>query len=394
MTILDPAVLILIPIILFFTNKKNLFFSLSAIFVVLILSGIAKEEIKKVKIKDSSIVLLFDTTYSMATKDLKPNRLEYAKKQAVKFIKQIDIPIAIFNFNSEVHLLSLPTTDKKKLISQILKLKPIKAHTDIAMAINKIKSLTNSKTTIILISDGGEKKIKGNFILWGFATKKGGQIPGFNVVSKLNIIGNKFFAYNQVDKLLQYVKHNKQYIQKTIKIYKPTAFIFAIFAFISFVIGIAIDRLKLLIIIVFLFPIQIKANDTLACFYEYIGLKNLAFKEFKKGKSDLAKIKTAIFYLQKKDYKNALKKLNDVKNYPKKNYLKALILTKLKRYNEAYEILKNTPLDKNGIKLYNILSSYIKNKEKSKYKTKIYQIHIDKQNKSRNFSLPSKDHLW
>ena len=105
MNILHPEVLILIPLIFLFTTKKNLFFSLSATFLVLALSGIAKKEIKSIKLPNNDIFLLIDTTYSMACKDLKPNRLEYAKKEIIKLIKKVNKPIGIFSFDKNVNLL-------------------------------------------------------------------------------------------------------------------------------------------------------------------------------------------------------------------------------------------------------------------------------------------------
>jgi len=119
MNVLNPYILILIPVILIFTNKKNLFFSLSAIFLVLGLSEISKVETKKVKILNNDIFLVMDTTYSMLCNDLKPNRLEYLKKEAIKFVKKIDSPVGIAIFNNDVKVLSFPTTDKNRLLEKI-----------------------------------------------------------------------------------------------------------------------------------------------------------------------------------------------------------------------------------------------------------------------------------
>ena len=361
MSILHPEYLMAIPFLLFVTNKKNFLFSLSALFLILALSGIAKKEIKEVKIPNRDIFLLIDTTYSMACEDLKPDRLEYAKKETIKLIKQINRPIAIFSFAKGVHLLSLPTTDKKTLIRKILPLKPQKARTDIAMALNRVKYASSSKKTVVLISDGGEKKIKGDFIFWGFATKKGAKVPNFSAISRLNIIGGKFFSYKQTSKLIKYLNSQNQYTTKKIIIYKPISYIFVILAFVSFLAGVAFSRFKILIILFFLFPHQAKANDMLGCFYEYLGLKQAAFKEFRNSDSDFSKMKTALYYLKHGSYKKALRYIEKVKNYPNSTYIKALILTKLKRFDEAYRLLQGSALKKESLKLYIFLKTHQRN---------------------------------
>jgi len=143
-----------------------------------------------------------------------------------------------------------------------------------------------------------------------------------------------------------------------------------------------------LIVLLFIFPHQAKANDILGCLYEYIGFKKAAIKEFEKTNTDLANMKLTIYYLEKKEYKKALQKIDRVKNNPQKNYIKALILTKLKNYKKAFETLQNTVLDKNSLKLYNLLKKYITNNSKSV----IHEIKdFNTQNKT---SQTKKEPLW
>jgi len=382
MSVLNPYVLILIPIILIFINKKNLFFSLSAIFLILGLSEISKVETKNVKIANNDIFLVIDTTYSMLCNDLKPNRLEYLKKETIKFINKINFPVGIVVFNNNVKILSLPTTNKNELIKKIKSLKALKSRTDIQMAINKIKAI-NPHSRIIVLSDGGESKIKDDFIFWGFATKNGAKIPGFDAVSKLNIIGKKYFRYDEIDKLIEYLDKNKNYFNKEIKIYKPISFIFVVISFILFVIGIVVNRFNILMVLLFLYPNTIKANDLLGCIYEYVGFKEKAFSEFKRGKREFAKIKTAIYYIKKYEFEKALIALNNTTS-KKAKYLKALLLAKLKKYNQAYKIAK-TFNDEEGVKLFNFVKKYKKEKA---------TISPRKDNfKHKNIEI-KKEHLW
>jgi len=385
MSILKPEILLLIPLILLFVNKKNLFFVLSAMFLVIGLSEIVKIETKKVKFANNDIFLVIDTTYSMACEDLKPSRLEFAKKEVIKFIKRVNNPIGLVVFNKSVNILSLPTSDKEFLIQQIKTLKVMKSRTDIQMAINKVKSL-NPKSKIILISDGGENYISGNFIFWGFATKKGAKVPGFKAISRLNIIG-KYFRYDELDKLLKYLNKNKSYTTKEVKIYKPISYIFVVLAFVFFLIGIIVNRFAILMVLVFLYPHTLKANDLMGCIYEYVGLKKAAFNEFKKGDSEFAKIKVAIYYLKKDEFQKALKSLKNT-NSDKAKYIEALIFTKLKKYQKAYEIMKDIPLDKEKVKLFKFLKKY------QKQTSTIYpQIH-NQQKSQKNIMTGKKEHLW
>ena len=385
MSVLHPEFLILIPIIFLFTNKKNFFFSLSAAFLVLALSGISKKEIKTVKLPNNDIFLLIDTTYSMACEDLKPNRLEYAKKEIIKLIKKVNKPIGIFSFDKNVNLLSLPSMDKTLLINKIKPLKPVKAKTDISMAINRVKYISPAKKTIVLVSDGGEKKIEGDFIFWGFATSKGAKVPGFEALSRLNIIGKKYFSYNDTDRLIKYLNSRTIYSEKKVIIQKPISYVFSVLAFISFTIGVILSRFKILVILFFIFPNDAKANDILGCFYEYVGLKKAAIKEFQSSNTNLANMKMSIYYLKKGEYKKALNKINKVKNHPQKNYVKALILTKLKRYKEAFNTLQNSALDKKSLTLYNLLKKYASSNSKSV----IYEI-----KKSNTKTSKPKEILW
>ena len=386
MSILKPEVLVLIPLILLFINKKNLFFILSAVFLVIGLSDIAKIETKKVKFANNDIFLVIDTTYSMACEDLKPNRLEFAKKEVIKFIKRVNNPIGLVVFNKSVNILSLPTSDKEFLIQKIKALKIMKSRTDIQMAINKVKSL-NPKSKIILISDGGENYISGNFIFWGFATKKGAKVPGFKAISRLNIIGKKYFRYDELDELLKYLNKNKSYTIKEVKIYKPISYIFVVFAFVFFLIGIIVNRFAILMVLVFLYPHTLKANDLMGCIYEYMGFKKTAVNEFKKGESEFAKIKVAIYYLKKDEFQKALKSLKNTKS-DKAKYIKALILTKLKKYQKAYEIMKDMPLDKEKVKLFKFLKKY------QKQKAIIYPQTHNRQKPQKNIMTGKKEHLW
>ena len=382
--------LLLIPIVLFFINRKNFLYIFSAIFLILALSKVYKtKEYKEVKVNDKDIIFLIDTTYSMSCNDLKPNRLEYAKKEVKKVIKKLKHNVWVFSFAKKVKLLRNPLID-------INSLKPIKTHTDIQMAINRVKYFSDSKKIIVVVSDGGDKKLKGDFIFWGFATKKGAKIPGFNAISKLNIIGDRFFNYNEGDKLLKYLTKNLTSTKK-VEIYKDNSYYFIIVAFILFLAGIIYERVMFVLLFFIVVPNSLKANDFLGCFYSYIGATSLAMKEFKNSNSDFGKMKEAIYLMKEHKYKESIQVLNRVKGYDKeKNFDKMLNYIKLKNYKRAYEIayyLKNKYEDKRIDKIYSKLLEYNKNNLSSK----IYGIeskNSKNHNNKRGDIIYQKEEMW
>lgn len=377
MKILYPETLFLIPFIFMFLNKKNIFYVLSAVFLVLAISNISIVKQKSIKIPQNDIFILLDTTYSMSCNDIKPNRLDYAKKEIKKILKNVNKNILLFTFTDNIKLISKSNLDK---------LKPTKAKTDIKVAVNKAKYLSNTKKTIVVVSDGGEKKVNGDFVFFGIATKKGCVLKDFGVVSRLNIIGNKYFKYNETDKLINYLNSINKYTEKKVESYKSLSFVFVILASVFFMVALFKERFFMVIVLFLLYPNSLKANDFLGCLYEYVGLNKLAINEYKNSKSDFAKMKMAFYYFKKQNYKKALKILNQVNGYKlKKNLLKTVAFIKLKKYKNAYNTIKKISdiPDKRVQRLYNELKKYT-------YEESIIS---QKTNSTKNISK-KKVHLW
>ncbi|WP_027881644.1 vWA domain-containing protein [Meiothermus rufus] len=74
----------------------------------------------------AAIVLALDTSRSMLAPDLNPNRLEAAKATARKFIELAppSTQIGLVSFSDSASALVLPTTDRKKLLEALERLKP------------------------------------------------------------------------------------------------------------------------------------------------------------------------------------------------------------------------------------------------------------------------------
>jgi hypothetical protein len=239
MVIEKPFMLLLIVFLFLFVNKKNFLYILSVSFLVFALSGVKAEKyITKKVLKD--IFVLIDNTYSMMCDDLKPSRIALAKKYAIKLIKDFN-NVGVLSFDKGIDILCMPYDNKEKCIKKIKALKPKKIRTDISMALNFVNNLSDSKKTIIVLSDGGERKIKGDFIFLGLATSNGAKVPGFDEVSRLNIIGDKYFSYTNFNNLIKYLK-NSAFYEVKLKSFKNLSFDFVLISFIIFLIALIKER--------------------------------------------------------------------------------------------------------------------------------------------------------
>lgn len=400
MDINNPYILLLIPVAWIFVNKKNYLYLLSLTLLLVAFAQISLKEKQTIKYPSNKVYLLLDESYSMSCNDLKPNRLEYAKKQIKRFLDGVNKDFVLFTFDKFVH----PIATKKdmgladmdrfvdalgddvkfaRLAAKKLKkyayldtIKIEKTGTDIKSAIDSIDAIDRNKKIIIVASDGGEKEVEGDFIFWGFATKEGAKVPGYEGVSKLNIIGSKYFRYDEVEKLVKYINSLNVYSTQTVKVKKDISPYFTIPAALLFLAAL-IRKYLFVIALAFVFVphSELKANDTLGCIYQFFGFHQKARKEFQKGSSDLAKLKTAIYYIIDDKCEQALPLLESIQSLTKqKEYDTALCLVRQKRYKEAYEKLRYLHReytdDKKIAKFYNTLRRY---EEQQKRTTIIYQ---------------------
>ncbi len=411
-----------------FVNKKNYLYLLSLTLLLIAASQISLKEEKKIKYPSNKVYLLLDNSYSMSCEDLEPNRLEYAKKQIKKFLSGVNKDVALFTFNKFVHPVStskkfgLSDTDRfmdalgddtkfaqiasKNLqrFSYVDTIKIEKIGTDIKSAVDSVDAIDKNKKIIIVASDGGEKKLQGNFLFWGFATTKGAKVPGYEGASRLNIIGSKYFRYDEVEKLIKYVNGINIYSTTSVTLKKDISYYFTIPA--ALLLLSALLR-KYLFVAAFLFLFlpygELKANDTLGCVYQFFGMHQKAFEEFKRGQSDLSRLKTAIYYIIDDRCKDALPLLESLQSLNKqKEYNTALCLVREKRYEEAYEKLrklhKEYSDDKKIEKFYNTLRKY---EDEQKRTTIIYQTNKkmketknkSKSDKTQNYTV-KKENPW
>ena len=112
------------------------------LFVVLVLLALARPQRTNERVNQYSegidIMLLLDTSGSMALKDFKPNRLEAAKAVALNFIRgRAHDRIGVVAFAGEAYSLTPLTTGKA-----------------LAVAINRMRESPSKSKVCILISDG------------------------------------------------------------------------------------------------------------------------------------------------------------------------------------------------------------------------------------------------
>ncbi len=116
---------------------------------------------KEIQTEGVDIVIAIDVSTSMLAEDLKPNRIEAAKKTAIKFIEnRVNDRIGLVVFSGESFTQCPITIDHSILISLIDKIKSgmIEDGTAIGMglatAVSRLKDSKSKSKVIILLTDG------------------------------------------------------------------------------------------------------------------------------------------------------------------------------------------------------------------------------------------------
>jgi Ca-activated chloride channel family protein len=90
-------------------------------FAVLILAAAKPQRTVAVPVERASIVLATDASGSMRATDLKPSRLDAAKKAAVRFVEEVPrrVSIGVLAFNGAPRVLQSPTRDREAVRAAI-----------------------------------------------------------------------------------------------------------------------------------------------------------------------------------------------------------------------------------------------------------------------------------
>lgn len=351
-------------------SKKRLFLLyISFVFIIIALARpvILKDEIKQGEYRKQAIILL-DISLSMLAKDVFPNRLEFAKNNMLKLVKELEgTDFGVILFTKNAFLLSPLTYDisnLSNLISNINTNFTTNHATNIQNALQKAIELKGGAKEIIIFTDGGDikdikelKKIskKENLIIHSviIGTEKGSAIEYQNelikdkdkniVITKRNDIlsllskeTNGIFIQEPKEGNLG-IKRLKEAISSTssvktnINLYDKKELFYYPLAFALLLQFISFHSLpkNIFLLLILLMPFGLKAS-----LFDFIHLdkaqKNAISKDYEKSAKEFAKINkneakfnAANMYYKAKKYDKALKIYNSLldKNLSYKNQI-------------------------------------------------------------------------
>lgn len=179
--------------------QKNLLLFLQILAVVLIVFALAGFSVKVDSESVSSVIIVIDNSLSMASTDIKPTRLDAAKKDAVEYID--DLPsnsrVTVVSIGREANVLVYASTSKDDVKKSIGSINQTSGYVDPEKAEELILSLKSQDpdARIVLFSDtsfrfGNErirfaeyKKQTNNVAVTGFRhTKTGNGITAMSIV--------------------------------------------------------------------------------------------------------------------------------------------------------------------------------------------------------------------
>lgn len=189
------------------TNRRRWKLILESIVLLLFVYALARPQSgqseEKVKSEGIEMMILFDVSQSMLAEDVKPSRLDFAKKELIRLIDSGSDKVGIIAFAGSGVLLSPITTDRNALKMYIESLSPDSVSTqgtDFSKALGEAKSAferggssPDEKTAItkaiVVVSDGEDNELGANdaaeklkdsgirIFTLAVGTEKGGAIP-------------------------------------------------------------------------------------------------------------------------------------------------------------------------------------------------------------------------
>jgi Ca-activated chloride channel family protein len=415
MTLLYPQVLVLFLALLWLyqsTNKRAIKLYISLAFMIIALTRpvvINQQNNESIKAKD--LIIALDVSSSMNADDIKPTRLNVAKKLIGKILEtNKQDRFSLFAFTTNPLILSPSTTDHQLLISAIdsLKVDNILTHgTNLQNLLNRISVLKIPQKNLLLFSDGGDSfdieqlldicQENGIHIFAiGTATNKGATLKDSYgkkikdtkknlVISRLNPqlkdlaqqSGGEFFKIDDFDFLLGFIEQER-FSKKQNRSFSELFWIPLLIGVILFWINFVKIPKKILLLIPFLslhsdanlldwYYID-KANDYYHQHKYKEAVENFSMIEHKTMQSQL---NLANSYYQLESYKKARSIYKNLKSTDKR--VKKIIFyklgnceAKLKKYKKAREYYKKAlSFGKDNEILYNLrLISFKKDKNR------------------------------
>jgi Ca-activated chloride channel family protein len=378
----------------YLSNKtRNIILFISLILMTIALARpVMNEKEHENKQELHSLVLALDISKSMMTKDIYPNRLEFAKKKLIDFTnesKETSLGLVLFAKNSFIlSPLTIDFNSLKLVINNLDSNMGLSKGTSILTSIESANKLLKSSSSknLLLLSDGADKNIfeeeiklarKYNISVYIIAigTKKGAPLKeksgdylsdknGSIVTLKLNenikelaLQTNGGYIKSTLDKqdilaILKDIKSkslkdevkNIKHKSYTELFYYPLA-LALILIFIAFS---SMPRRSSKSIIVILFLLIFLDNQVYAYTFDFEHIKD-AKKSY-----------------EEKNYKEAQKSFEKINSSYEQKYNIANTLYKQNRYEEAikhYKKLKTDDINKEAQRLHNLGNSYAKSND-------------------------------
>ncbi|WP_029522211.1 VWA domain-containing protein [Persephonella sp. KM09-Lau-8] len=411
--------------------KEFLFYAvITFLLAIMLASPYMKKGIEKIYRTDTEVVVLIDHSLSMGVSDIKPSRLNVALKKAVELIEKLKKEkVGIITFSDDVEIISYPEFMNPKTVEKIksLSLKP-EGSTDILKAISIANSVFSAKgKIIILLSDGGDEnlyKVKelleksgAKLVFWAIATERGGKVPKYNVISKINkqlidiayktggIFQKVSYDNSDVENIYRFISQiSSQNIELAFNLPKSvdlSPFI-AVFILVLIFLKFALNRIITIFAGILLFFNLSYAGEIKGYIYYLTGNYQKAGIEFSEEKDIKNRYNAALSFFKAGMYDRALNILNSIKTedisvYKKVRYLTALSYIGKNDFEKAYTVAKElvqvSPSDKRIEKLYNFTKmvvnfgkkpekkiTIVKVKEKSQQKNKIAPKNVQRLN--------------
>jgi len=413
--------LLLLGVYVYRSKIRNRFEFWTAYIVVFSLvlslgSPVLKKGEKTVYKKDTEIVILFDRSLSMEVSDLKPTRLKFALRKVKKLLKNLyDEKVGLVTFADKPEIIFYPY---EKITEKDVENLFVKAggSTDILSAFSVANSLlTGKERIIILVSDGSDEdlsKVKElieqsgvRLIFYGVATEKGGKVPGYNALSRLNTEMVKiarsngiFVAPSQTDeditKIVSFIKNISEKTKTVLLKIPDQTDLSPFIALLSLGIitaGFLMRRFGSVFLVILFLSYPSYSGEIKGYFYYSIGNYKKAAEEFLKEKDPENMYNAALSYYKAGMYLNAqslLKKIKTEDLHLKKKVLYTLSLCYLaqKKYEKAEKTLGDLieiyPTDEKIRKLYRFVNMVYNLNKKPEEKRTIVKI---KEKKSKHF---------
>jgi len=403
-------------------HKQTKLLLITLLFILLALSRPAiTNEISREKFDANEYVIALDASFSMQMTDVKPSRYLLGKKNIIHLLnRDTNDRFTLFAFTKNPLLICPPTTDKQIAISALNALEPkyiLTKSTSLVSLFEQVAILEQEHKSLILFSDGGEEHnlkhlqsilkssaITLNIVAIGsqkgsVVTKDGKVFKDENshlVISRINPIlkdlavqsGGFYFEVNENKDIstLLYEKMKAQSLDAKelsteVISYKELYYIPLLLAFILLLIALTKVQkyLPFLTLLFILHPLT-KVEASLIDFYyvdiakeayskgEYIKAQNY-FKKLTPSQYSYMSIANA--YYRNKQYKHSLRYYSQIKS--RNPYIKSIVFYnmanaafRLKKYQRAYELYKQSLGAKYSKEAYENMLTLLKFNRKSK----------------------------